>query len=601
MKRYSLRVLATALVMTVLILVSPAAYAGAAARPVGDPVLEAPTLMSLGAYWIIGDDNDNASVELHYRKGGAAEWLRGMDLLKVESGAEQRGDHEPALVVPKDARLFAGSIVLLEPDTAYEMKLVLRDPDGAAAEHMLSARTNAEPKAPANGPVYYVMPGDGGAPGSGTEADPYRGIAEAEKHARPGDTFLLQAGVYTGPITLRRSGEPGKPIIWRGAAGHGKGETILQGAVDDAERPGRGISMDATHHIWLEDLTIRNSKWAIVAHEASHIVLRRCHIHSVEFGFTATKNSKGTMGGFFIADNLIEGPSTWPRSQGIEDARGIQISGVGSDVCYNRISGFGDAIDTMPSSHVSAIDFHHNDVSELTDDGIEMDYSFRNTRCFNNRLTNVYQGISVQPIYGGPVYVFRNAMYNVVVEPFKMHNGPSGALMFHNTVVKKGMPLALWTSKPISNCVYRNNLFIGTTDKYAFACEAKATNCDYDYDGFGGGPFPNFMKWNGVKYATIEDVRTKAPIYKNIVAVDPATAFASGVLPPDDETKQHTIVDLRLADGTAARDAGQVLPGFNDGFGGKAPDLGAYEAGADVPHYGPRSLPVPLPAEGEVR
>ena len=36
--------------------------------------------------------------------------------------------------------------------------------------------------------------------------------------------------------------------------------------------------------------------------------------------------------------------------------------------------------------------------------------------------------VSVQPIYGGPVYVMRNAIYNVVMEPFKMHNGPSGAL-----------------------------------------------------------------------------------------------------------------------------------------------------------------------------
>ena len=35
-------------------------------------------------------------------------------------------------------------------------------------------------------------------------------------------------------------------------------------------------------------------------------------------------------------------------------------------------------------------------------------------------------------------------------------------------------------------------------------------------------------------------------------------------------------------------DAGQPLPGVNDGFSGKAPDLGAYEIGAPIPHYGPR-------------
>jgi hypothetical protein len=31
-----------------------------------------------------------------------------------------------------------------------------------------------------------------------------------------------------------------------------------------------------------------------------------------------------------------------------------------------------------------------------------------------------------------------------------------------------------------------------------------------------------------------------------------------------------------------------VLPTVNDGFSGKAPDLGALEVNQPVPHYGPR-------------
>ncbi len=37
-----------------------------------------------------------------------------------------------------------------------------------------------------------------------------------------------------------------------------------------------------------------------------------------------------------------------------------------------------------------------------------------------------------------------------------------------------------------------------------------------------------------------------------------------------------------------AVDAGIRLPGVNDGFSGKAPDLGAYELGQPLPKYGPR-------------
>ena len=46
--------------------------------------------------------------------------------------------------------------------------------------------------------------------------------------------------------------------------------------------------------------------------------------------------------------------------------------------------------------------------------------------------------------------------------------------------------------------------------------------------------------------------------------------------------------DFRLKPGAAAIDRGVALPNINDGFAGKAPDLGAFEAGQLLPIYGPR-------------
>jgi hypothetical protein len=46
--------------------------------------------------------------------------------------------------------------------------------------------------------------------------------------------------------------------------------------------------------------------------------------------------------------------------------------------------------------------------------------------------------------------------------------------------------------------------------------------------------------------------------------------------------------DFRLKPDSAAVDAGIDLPTITDGFLGKAPDLGAYESGQPIPHYGPR-------------
>jgi hypothetical protein len=115
-------------------------------------------------------------------------------------------------------------------------------------------------------------------------------------------------------------------------------------------------------------------------------------------------------------------------------------------------------------------------------------------------------------------------------------------------------------------------------------------DCDFDYDGFGGGPWKMFLKWNDIRYATLAEVHEKAPIYKHAVLVDPATVFASGIRPPAEWASRHdgATIDLRLRQGTAAINAGQILPGFNDGYTGKAPDLGAYEFGSPLPQYGPR-------------
>ena len=46
---------------------------------------------------------------------------------------------------------------------------------------------------------------------------------------------------------------------------------------------------------------------------------------------------------------------------------------------------------------------------------------------------------------------------------------------------------------------------------------------------------------------------------------------------------------LEVSDAEAG-DAGVIIPTVNDGYAGRAPDLGALEVGRDTPHYGPRWL-----------
>ncbi|HYE17875.1 MAG TPA: right-handed parallel beta-helix repeat-containing protein [Tepidisphaeraceae bacterium] len=564
-----------------------------AAAPVGAPVLERPTLLCLGAYWVIrGDDNGNAVVTVDYRIQGESDWRRGPNLFRVEKGRHVPDKYPARVDVPKDGRLFAGSVVMLKPDTAYELRLTLTDPDGGAATHTLAARTRGEPVEPPGMNVVHVAP-PGEPAGDGSAGRPYRGIHAARGKAKPGTVFLMHAGVYPGELAVDKSGEPGRPIVFRAA---GDGEVVLDGASTPEKRTPRVITAANVHDVWFEGLTIRNATYGISANDSARVVVRRCKITNVDYGFSATRDTDGRRcEDHLIVDNVIEGPSAWPRGKGIENARGVQVTGAGHVVAYNRIRAFADAMDTYPSPRVEAIDFHHNDCTEMTDDGCELDYSQRNTRCFANRFTNVFQGISVQPVFGGPTYVFRNALYNVPMEPFKIHNGPSGALFYHNTVVKKGPPMLVLTPEPASNLVMRNNLFVGTNyvagvkmSACAWECLPRMTYCDFDYSAFVGEGYPVYLKWNGTRYPTFEAMRAKSPIERNALRLKAAGLFASGAVPPSDEKVEQKVTDLRPAAGAGVVDAGEVLPGFNDGFGGKGPDIGAYEAGEEMPKYGPR-------------
>ena len=578
-----------ALVVAVLaagLWVNGMAYGEQAVRP-GRVVVEAPTLTCIGVRWYVaGDRNENAQVQLAYRRKGERDWQPALPLFRVGTGPDSQEGEARLVRGEKDAwpfpvgNLFAGSIFGLTPGGHYQVRLALSDPDGGAATRVVDARTRAVPVPPKPTRTLHVAPGAG--EGAGTRSNPFRGLAEANEAARPGDRILVHGGVYEGTFTTDKSGLPGAPIVWQAA---GDGETVIDGGGAH-----RGISATGAHDVFFLGLTGRNAAHGLVAHGASRLVVQRCRFTDVTFGIAAYKNDP-LQQGFYFADNVFEGPSTWPRTRGIEDARAIQVSGEGHDICYNRVRGFGDGIDIMNSPPGRAIDIYGNEISECTDDAIELDYGQSNVRAFRNRITNCFEGISTQPLYGGPAYILRNAMYNLEYTPFKMHNHPSGALYLHNTAVKTGVPWPLWTSAKVRRVYSRNNLFIGTEAGYAMEFSPSMADCDLDYDGFGGGPFTMFAKWNGVRYPTFEEFRQHSGIERHAVLVEAAGVFASGLRAPADHREQFplSVNDLRLAPGSAAVDAGQRLPNINDGYRGDGPDLGVYELGDALPHYGPRA------------
>ena len=124
----------------------------------GELVIDPPTLINLGFEWVIqGDDNRNAKVEVTYRRKGDTQWKTAMPLLRLQHERVYQGEGVFNVEMPN---MFAGSILDLEENTAYEVRLTLSDPDGGGAVKTATVKTRAEPMPAAGGRVYHVYPRD---------------------------------------------------------------------------------------------------------------------------------------------------------------------------------------------------------------------------------------------------------------------------------------------------------------------------------------------------------------------------------------------------------------------------------------------------------
>src|SRR5206468_8446257 len=128
----------------------------------GELAIDPPALLTLGFEWIIeGDENRNAKVEVSYRKQGQTPWKPGLPLLRLQGERIYQTQGVFDVISPN---MFAGSILDLEPDTAYEARFVMSDPDGFLGQSSktvtktVTVRTRPEPKPYSGGRVFHVYP-----------------------------------------------------------------------------------------------------------------------------------------------------------------------------------------------------------------------------------------------------------------------------------------------------------------------------------------------------------------------------------------------------------------------------------------------------------
>jgi hypothetical protein len=633
------------------LLAATAAAAQETKTTAGRFIIEHPTLLNLGFEWeISGDTNRNASVAVEYRATGETKWKPALPLVRMGGERVYREREGLDYKVPD---MFAGSILNLQPGTEYECRFRMTDSDGISGEASKTVKvtTRTEPQPYKGGRVLHVYAPDY----TGTKQEPsFVGLLEAyygaglgdwnvvwERRAQPGDTILMHAGLYrperfnyvdpiatpfdgTNSLTLKGTKE--KPITIRAA---GDGEVIFDGAGNfrlfDV--------MGTTHHIF-DGLTFRNTDVVFFAGQkelagAVALTVKNCRFENIGFGIWTEYAGSSD---FYIADNLFLGRDdrfrlvgwTGPRwasagnygSHLLTSYYAIKVYGPGHVIAYNSIAYFHDALgistygtpEKDPERQASSIDIYNNETHMSNDDVLETDGGVHNVRVFQNKGINAAQGgYSSQPVFGGPIYFYRNILYNVPTGvAFKFSAKPAGMFVYHNTIIAEQT-----VKDPYSNAHFANNLFLGRdTPERGIMTWANATGAySTDYNGYrpnkgvGAQQYswlapapgktayaPQAGEWK--TFGTLQEFRAATGQEEHGLELD-FDIFEN--LAPPDWKNRHTVyhsmdLNFRLKPGGKAVDKGMLLPTINDGFTGKAPDLGALEVGMPEPKYGPRWL-----------
>lgn len=519
-----------------------------------------PTFHNLAVDWAIdGDDDADGVVTVRYRKQGDATARDAMPLLRVPAGSNAGFSW---------ANRHAGSIFGLEPGTTYDIELALVDPDGGDTTQTITATTRALPTDPPSPDVITVTPAS---------------IGAALASAAPGDVILLGDGTY-GDIVVTADGAADDPIVLR-AENPG-------GAVVDGQ-----IRLDGRSFVHVEDLVVQAQ---IKMNDATSVMIARCTIDTAENGIIAYGSGVTDS---YIVDNVISGATQWNEGalgvDGDNVGEGVQITGPGNVVAFNRIRGFRDCVSLMEGGEARdqvSIDIYGNDLDLCADDGIEADFSMGNVRVYGNRIDRSFIALSSQPSLGGPTYFVRNVLYNTVFQAFKLQRSSVGDVGLHNTSIKSGDAFSVFTTDVFSRSYFRNNLFIGgpggsfggydSGDGNVMSLRAADATCSFDFDGYGSIDTGTFRGVVGdASFESLAEMQARTTEAHAVsLGLD---AFAAQVTFPADPFADPPMPSFALNGAGAAVDKATPLANVNDGWTGAAPDLGAYEVGLPEPTYGP--------------
>lgn len=326
----------------------------------------------------------------------------------------------------------------------------------------------------------------------------------------------------------------------------------------------KAIYLNNANDNWVSGCTFAINDLGVGLKRASHRnVIQDCEFYDTifEWPWDASKTESGLEGG---AIRFYD-----------------PVTGKGNIVRRNVFQDYFDGFGVCPASTfdcTNETDVYHNLVYRAGDDGMETNGQASNVRIWENIFHDVLMGISLAPVYTGPVYVLRNHIYRTGAgnstysgSPCKFNSGydTSGTMyLFHNTcdaVLAGNNGIYIKAPGTWENIVVRNNIWSGTL--YALNNYNETQPVDFDYDDLYTTDHDEFVYWGSGPDRHMHDLLTFQTLTgQELHGLNVVPGFAD----PDSG-------DYRLDPESKLIDAGVVLAGINDDYFGAAPDIGAFE------------------------
>ncbi len=522
-----------------------------------------PTFECAGLYWKAPNGADDVKCEVRYREVSAAEWRTGFPLWFDGREHEWGGE-------------YRGSIVHLKPGTSYEVEL------NAATE---TTRT-----------VFQTWP---------------EKFPTGKTHTLPAES--------QAPLVIRDSGSADGYLVFE----PGKDDTAT---IDVRNQSANCIRIEDASHIIIRGLTLRSAETHAIelVGDVHDIVIEDCdisgwgRIEADGWGRncdSAVFSRSRSATRIIVQNNQIHHPrgdsNNWtehrptPRDPANHHPIGPQAiffaESLGNHVIrhntvysdddhqFNDIFGAAENYSTKGFPNCDS-DIYGNRLSHCWDDAIESEGANCNVRIWGNHTDKTMVHVATATTSIGPLYIWRN----VAGETRQSHEadwdkikrggflktsdrmGGGRIYLFHNTLLQPkppqgfrntlGAQIGMGHGGAMSNTVSRNNIFHTSARGGPFNDRTNDPSGDYDYDLYNGQLLISSHEQHG-----IPGVPTYAPLA--------------------DRSKNE--LPFVLSASSLGVDAGVELPNFNDGYTGKAPDIGAHERGLPMPTFGATWIPSP--------